>query len=764
MQSEEDSPGAGEPRDDAQSPPYDEARMTTKVWLPTMDAYKGNLRLAYLRAEDARRVHLTSSRDCVSWTAPVRIGPSVEALGVAAFNGQLVVAYVHGPSTNRELTTMWSLDGVQWAAPQPVDRVPLSGAALAAFNGRLYLAYQESGTGVIFVISTLDGTEWSLGGRVEGQKAVSGHLALAAFGGSLALAYTVVTQHTRFGIRTTTSSDGLNWSAAVAVDNGLCDAPSLAAFKGRLAMVYRKDHNLVGRFSTDGANWSESVAIASGLDGYGTALTPFKGQLVAAYITGEEVATASSVDGLHWKQHSNTGRHHRPGPATTIIRAHLMHTPQDPFVADEAALESYPDGAVAIADGGIVAMGTYADVSEVHRDAEVLDERDCVLLPGLVDTHIHYPQLTIIGLTGRELLPWLRHVALPEEARYEDPELARHAAQVFVDALAANGTTTALVFGSHFLSAQHSLFEAADRAGLRITSGLVVSDRVHPDVHYPPELRTTPARALEEGRELLERWHNHGRLRYAVTPRFAPFCTEELFESCRKLMDCREDVLFTTHINESIDEIKLVDRLFKGEMNYLDVYERQGLVGRLSVLAHNVHPKEAELRTLAMRGATIAHCPSSNALLGSGIFPMQAHLDHRVRVAMGTDVGAGASPSMFSEGLAAYQMQMVLHGYELSPAHVLYLATKAGAEALDLGDSIGDLAPGKRADMVLLRPPAGGTLDQSFQRFKERPSARANADESVTAESALLGAIFALAREDCVARVYVDGNVVFERP
>lgn len=491
-------------------------------------------------------------------------------------------------------------------------------------------------------------------------------------------------------------------------------------------------------------------------------------------------------------------------PAVTIIRAHVMHTPrnpfgsgEDPFGSGEDALDSYPDGAVAFANGAIVAMGAYADVRAVCPDAEVLDERDCVLLPGLVDTHVHYPQLTIIGPMGRELLPWLRQVALPEEARYDSDELAQPAAQAFVEALAANGTTTALVFGSHFLAAQHALFDAADRARLRVTSGLVVSDRDPVELIYPPKLQTTPERAFEEGKELLDAWHNKGRLRYAVTPRFAPFCTDELLDSCRDLMDYGGDVFVTSHINESLAEIVVVSDLFPTAKNYLDVYERKGLIGRRSVLAHNVHPKDDELRTLATRGATIAHCPSSNALLGSGVFPLRKHLHHRVRFALGTDVGAGGSVSMFNEGMNAYQMQMVLRGYQAPPdkdgkrppaelpgdpdlvhgyapdpngylmssAHMLYLATKAGAEALDLGDTIGDLTPDKRADMVLVRPPEGGTLDQAFKRFKHRPREwGARTDGRVTPESALLGAIFALGREDCVARVYVDGDVVFSRP
>jgi len=814
LQPVEGDAGAGAPSGDAQSLPDD-----AKVWEirgPTIDAYMGKIAMAYVRRDDdTHSVQTRFSSDGVYWAPPARLGPAAHDLAVSAFDGQLVIAYASWPSCNESrLYTIWSVDGVNWSAPRPVgmSRTPTFGVALTGFDGRLYLAYVDAKTHDVCVVSTLDGHDWSPGGRLDGHKAYSGSaLALAPFHGSLILAY--VNGGPGSGPRrllTAASADGVDWTPtpeAGIVDEGQCSAPALAAFEGRLAACYRRDANLVLRLTDDGTEWTSSIGVTGDI-GDGTAVTAFKDELVAAYIKGDTVATASSADGLHWEEHGNVDTQGLQRRTPTIIRAHVMHTPrnpfgsgEDPFGSGEDALDSYPDGAVAFAKGAIVAMGSYEDVNAAYPDAEVLDERDCVLLPGLVDTHIHYPQLTIIGPMGRELLPWLIGVALPEEARYDSHELAEPAAKAFVDSLAANGTTTALVFGSHFLAAQHALFDAADHAGLRVTSGLVVSDRVDERVDYPHKLRTTAERALAEGKELVDAWHNQRRLRYAVTPRFAPFCTDDLFDSCRELMDYGGDVFLTSHLNESLAEILLVDELFQGEKNYLDTYERHGLIGRRSVLAHNVHPKDEELKTLAMRGATIAHCPSSNALLGSGVFPMRKHLHRRVRFALGTDVGAGGSPSMFSEGMNAYQMQMVLRGYQrppdkdgnrppverpgdpdvkhgyspdcngylLSSAHMLYLATKAGAEALDLGDEVGDLTPGKRADMVLVRPPEGGTLYQSFERFKHRPGewgkrAESEGPKKVTPESALLGAIFALAREDCVARVYVDGDVVSTRP
>src|SRR4051794_6237718 len=200
---------------------------------------------------------------------------------------------------------------------------------------------------------------------------------------------------------------------------------------------------------------------------------------------------------------------------TTILRARVAHTPRDPFL-EANALETFDDGAVAFEEGTILATGNYTDIAKRYPGAKTIDRRDCVLIPGMVDTHVHYPQIPVIGAMGLELLDWLAERTLPEEAKMADLAHATKAAERFTRLLAGNGTTSALVFGSHFPQAQHALFEAADRSGLRIASGLVVSDR-----NLRPELEVTPDLAHTESAKLIERWHGHGRLRYAVTPRFS---------------------------------------------------------------------------------------------------------------------------------------------------------------------------------------------------------------------------------------------------
>jgi guanine deaminase len=396
-----------------------------------------------------------------------------------------------------------------------------------------------------------------------------------------------------------------------------------------------------------------------------------------------------------------------------------------------------------IRDGRIAACGDYASVRDAHPDVATVDLRGGFLLPGFVDAHTHFPQLRVLGGLGRSLLDWLEHCALPEEARMADHSHACRVARGFVHALAAHGTTTALVFGAHFAPATAALFEAAETAGLRIAAGQVLSDRL-----LRPELHQTPERAYRESSLLIERFHRRGRTIYAVTPRFALSTSEAMLEVCQTLLREHEGLLFQTHLNENVQEIAEVARLFPWASDYLSVYERFGLSRPNAVMAHDVHPTDSELDRLAANGAAVAHCPSSNAALGSGLFPLRRHINAGVRCALGTDVGGGTGFGMLKEGLQAYLLQRLApHGMVLDAGHLLYLATLAGAEALGLGDETGDFRVGKSADFVYLRPPADSPLAAVLERDPSREQ--------------VLAAIFTLGDAETVHEVRVEGSVVY---
>lgn len=436
--------------------------------------------------------------------------------------------------------------------------------------------------------------------------------------------------------------------------------------------------------------------------------------------------------------------------ATTIVRAQVMHTPQNPFVTDDA-LQSWSDGAVAFADT-ILAVGSFDEVRRQHPDAVVMDARDSVLLPGLVDVHVHYPQVHMIGAMGMTLLTWLKTRTLPEEANMASDAYARVAAHHFVGSLLANGTTTALVFGAHFASAQAILFAEAMRQGVRMTSGLVISDR-----NLRPELETTPEQAYAQSQQLIDTYHGRERLRYAVSPRFSLSCSDALLDVTRSLMHDYPEVWMQTHINENVDEIAFVAELFPEARDYLDTYERHDLLTPRSVFAHNIHVSDSELTRIAASGAKIAHCPSSNMFIGSGIFDMNRHVNANIPFALGSDVAGGTGFSLFKEALMSYQGQMLRNsfaqpgssgslsgsGYPLTAAHLLYLATRAGAQLLAY-EGIGDLSVGNQADIVLVRPQPNSSLANVLTHS---PSAEAS-----------LSAIVTLAREDSIAATYVAGE------
>src|SRR6476659_9249568 len=393
-----------------------------------------------------------------------------------------------------------------------------------------------------------------------------------------------------------------------------------------------------------------------------------------------------------------------------LFRATLFHTTANPF-REEGVLRSHEDGGLLVRGGRIVASGDFDEVRRADPDAAIVDWRGGILLPGLVDTHVHYPQIAIVGRLGRTLLDWLEDVALPQEVRMADEPYASECARRFVAALAAHGTTTAMVFGAHFAAATASLFEAATETGLRIVSGLVLSDRF-----LPPALVQSVERAYRDSTELIRRFHGRGRLLYAVTPRFALSTSDAMLDMCQTLLREHHELRVQSHINESPDEVRMVAEQFRWAADYVSVYDRFGLTGSRAVLAHNVHPTDGELERLAASGTAIAHCPTSNAALGSGIFPLRRHLQAGVHVALGTDVGGGTGPGMLKEGLQAYLMQRVApEGVMLDAARLLYLSTLAGAEALGLAHEIGSLCPGKSADFVYLRPPAGSALDTVLQ-------------------------------------------------
>ncbi len=376
-------------------------------------------------------------------------------------------------------------------------------------------------------------------------------------------------------------------------------------------------------------------------------------------------------------------------------RASILHLLDDPTKTDEG-VAFHEDGLLLVEDGHVVACGDHADLHELLGDTPVEDLTGKLITPGFIDTHIHFPQVDIIAAHGAQLLDWLEQHTFPAEAAFADPAHAAEAAEFFVKELLRNGTTTALVFGSVHKGSVEALFRAALARDMRLIAGKALMDR-----NAPQGLTDTVESSRADMQGLIADWHGKGRLGYAVTPRFAISCSDAQLAMAGEVLAANPGVWMQTHLSENPREIEETAALFPEAADYLDVYDRFGLLGQRSVFAHCVHLRGEAFERLAAKGGAAAFCPTSNLFLGSGLFPLETACAHGVKVGIGTDVGAGTTFSILHTLGEAYKVGQ-LRGTALDPFQALYLATLGGARALDLGDRIGNLAPGKEADFLVL--------------------------------------------------------------
>jgi guanine deaminase len=378
-----------------------------------------------------------------------------------------------------------------------------------------------------------------------------------------------------------------------------------------------------------------------------------------------------------------------------------------------------PDEAREIADG-VVLVGAGGLIERVGESSALLpdlspgtpvdDWRPCLVVPGLVDAHVHYPQSRVIASYGAQLLDWLHRYTFPEEQRYADPAYAAAGASFFLGELLRNGTTTAAVYCTVHPQSAEAFFAEAGRRRLRMVAGKVMMDR-----DAPPGLLDTAERGYRESLELADRWHGVGRLGYAVTPRFAVTSTEAQLEAAGALLRDRPGLWLQTHLAENRAEIATVAERFPWARDYADVYDRFGLLGPRSVLGHCIHLSARERSRLAEAGAVAAFCPTSNLFIGSGLFDLAATREAGVRTALATDVGGGTSYSMLRTAAEAYKI-LQLQGQNLHAYAAFHLMTRGNALALGLADRIGALEPGLEADLAVLDPAATPAMAHRMER------------------------------------------------
>lgn len=403
--------------------------------------------------------------------------------------------------------------------------------------------------------------------------------------------------------------------------------------------------------------------------------------------------------------------------ARQAIRGAFLDFIDDPFYVSESNSVRYiPDGLLIIENGKVVEIGAYDYLHDKYADVSVMAYSNKLIMPGFIDTHIHYPQSEIIAAYGEQLLEWLNKYTFPTEEKFKDKAYAQKIASLFLDELIKNGTTTALVFATVYPQSVDAFFEEASRRNLRMIAGKVLMDRNAPDF-----LTDTPQRAYEESKALIQKWHNRDRLLYAITPRFAITSTDEQLRIAGKLLEEFPDVYLHTHLSENVQEVEWVAELFPDSNGYLDVYDRAGLVGKKSVFAHGIHLTDAEFQRLSEAKSAISFCPTSNLFLGSGLFKLHQAKSVRypIKIGLGTDVGGGTSFSILQTLNEAYKV-VQLQKESLSAFKALFLATLGGAKALSLDDKLGNFEPGKEADFIVLDLQATPVMALRNQRLPAR--------------------------------------------
>ena len=470
---------------------------------------------------------------------------------------------------------------------------------------------------------------------------------------------------------------------------------------------------------------------------------------------------------------------------TTVHRGHIFHIAGSPLVTEAADhLAHYPDGALVVDDKGVIAWcGHWAELPAEYTSATQVDHHGAFLMPGFIDTHMHFPQVWCgDSYGGGQLLEWLNNCIFPSESKFEDEAYAKKAAVEWVDRMITAGTTNGLIFGSAFPHAQDFLFEEARNRGLRLVAGRGV-ETVGPDWS---KLTTSEDKAVQLVQEEIEKWHPltpeayKDALQYvAVVPRFSLSVTPTTMAALGELHDHYKDkgIYFTSHLNENerpvtgeIDSTKAVYQVD----SYLDTYDGKFLpgskvggksfLGPRSVMAHSVHCTDAELARMAETGTSIAHCPVSQLFLGSGTLPWKRTVAAGVNIAIGSDWGAGDEwfiPQVLNACFKVHISERQPVGIDpyptddqhisLHPAELLFTGTLAGARALALEDRTGNFDVGKEADFVVLDPSKWDMYDQTLKNMHL-------SDDPTTARDAFLFAVIMLAREKALTGTYVRGR------
>lgn len=421
-----------------------------------------------------------------------------------------------------------------------------------------------------------------------------------------------------------------------------------------------------------------------------------------------------------------------------ILRGRILTFHQMPQAPDDHDAWTYiEDGALAMEAGRI----TYCGPASGAPEGDVEDHRGKLILPGFIDPHLHFPQTQVTAAYAPDLLTWLNTHTFPAEMEFDDPDHGKSVARTFFDLLIRHGTTTPVSFCSSHPQSVDAYAGEALRRGMRVYGGKTCMDR-----GAPVPLCDTPQRAFDESSDLIATWHGRDRFGYVITPRFAITSSAEQLEALGALAAAYPEMLIQTHLSENAEEIRQTLALFPDAKDYLDVYDRFGLVRRGALFGHAIHLEDREVAHLAATQAVAVHCPTSNLFLGSGLFDIAKLQAHGCRVAIATDIGGGTNWSLLRTMDEAFKIAQLHAKGGLDPMKSFWLATLGNAQALDAQGSIGTLDVGTEADVVVLDPKASPAMRARYARV-----------ETLAEELFLLQT---LGDDRAVCEVYVAGQAV----
>ncbi len=428
----------------------------------------------------------------------------------------------------------------------------------------------------------------------------------------------------------------------------------------------------------------------------------------------------------------------------TAIRGAMLTFKKDPFFHDMSECMVYEsDAIVVMEDGKIVQAGAASQILPTLGDVPVKAYTDSIIVPGFIDSHVHYPQTEMIAAYGEQLIDWLNNYTFIAEQGFASKDHAAEVAEVFIKEQFRNGVTSSTVYCTIFPQSVDALFEEAAKHNMRVMAGKVCMDR-----NAPPELLDTAQRAYDESKALIQKWHKNGRAEYVITPRFIPTSTPEQMEAVGALAMEFPDTLIQSHVSENVNEVAWVKELCPEAQDYTDAYAKYGLLRDRAIYGHGIHLTERELNVFSETGAAIAHCPTSNFFLGSGCLNVKKlkNADRPVRIGLATDLGAGTSFSILQTMNEAYKAAQ-MNKAPYSSLHAFYLASRGTAEALRLSDKIGSIEPGMEADLAVINLKSTPIIDYRMRYAKSLEE--------------VLFIQMTLADDRAIAATYVAGKEVY---